>query len=226
MNDSSTTTWSEILKSAKESDSFKGALAYSLHKRSLGHTIYPSKEHVFRAFSETPFEHLKVVILGQDPYHGANQAEGLCFSVPIGTPIPPSLQNIYKELSSDIGLPIPNHGHLGHWAREGVFLLNAVLTVESGIAGSHAGKGWEQFTDAVIHAISEHTTGTVFILWGNYARKKKVLIDESKHTILEAAHPSPLSAYNGFFGCKHFSKTNEALVRYGKSPIDWAIPDA
>jgi uracil-DNA glycosylase len=191
--------------------------------------VYPSKENVFKAFKLTSFENLKVVILGQDPYHGEGQAEGLCFSVPKGVRLPPSLQNIFKELASDFQDKryLENierrNGHLTKWAKQGVFLLNSVLTVEKGRPGSHAGLGWETFTDEVIRKVSEHKTGIVFLLWGNYAIKKKSLIDIKKHFVLIAPHPSPFSAHTGFFGCKHFSKTNEILKKQGKSEVDWKI---
>jgi len=217
-------TWSDIIEKEQQTEYFTKAHNYSISRRADGKTVFPATENVFRAFDETPFESVRVVILGQDPYHGARQAEGLSFSVPVGIPIPPSLRNIFKELHDDIGVIAPSHGHLINWAHQGVFLINAVLTVEEGIPNSHANRGWEQFTDAVIKKISDHKEHVVFLLWGNYARKKKSLIDETKHTVLEAAHPSPLSAYNGFFGCKHFSKANEALIGYGKKPIDWQIP--
>jgi uracil-DNA glycosylase len=179
---------------------------------------------VFNAFKLTPFENVKVVILGQDPYHGPGQAEGLCFSVPSGIPLPPSLQNIYKEIEQDLGIKMNvKNGHLAKWCEQGVFLLNAVLTVEKGKPASHAGKGWEIFTDEVIRKISEEKSGVVFLLWGNYAIKKKALIDTSKHFVLNAPHPSPFSAYSGFFGCEHFSKTNEILEKQNQKPIDWKI---
>lgn len=184
-------------------------------------TIFPPPKLVFNAFDRCPFSAVKVVILGQDPYHGPDQAHGLCFSVPEGVRVPPSLQNIYKEIQADLGVEMPPHGNLERWADQGVLLLNATLTVRAGLAGSHQGKGWEQFTDAVIRALSQNREHLVFMLWGAYARKKKVRIDSDKHLVLEAAHPSPLSAYNGFFGCKHFSQANEYLKEYKKTPIHW-----
>lgn len=222
-------TWAEILKEEKKKDYFKQVLAFSINERKLGKNIYPAQEKVFEAFRLTPFEELKVCILGQDPYHGAGQAEGLCFSVPVGTRLPPSLQNIFKELAIDLKEEkyvenIKNkNGSLHKWAEQGVFLLNSVLTVEESKPASHAGKGWEIFTDNVIKKISEEKTGVVFLLWGNYAIKKRSLIDESKHFVLTAPHPSPFSAHSGFFGCRHFSKTNGILKKNKQKEIDWEI---
>jgi uracil-DNA glycosylase len=184
-------------------------------------TIYPPGKRIFHAFDSCPFDAVKVVILGQDPYHGPNQANGLSFSVNDGVPLPPSLRNIYKEIQSDLGKPIAQSGDLDCWARQGVLLLNATLTVRAGLAGSHQKKGWEQFTDAVIKLLSNQKQDLVFLLWGNYAKAKGQVIDRSKHLVLEAAHPSPLSAHAGFFGCQHFSKTNTYLMLQGKDPIDW-----
>lgn len=189
----------------------------------IGRQIYPKLNEVFTAFNFCAVEKVKVVILGQDPYHGAGQAHGLAFSVQSNQDIPPSLKNIFKEISNDIGISTFKNGNLSYWAEQGVLLMNAVLTVEENKPGSHQNKGWEQFTDAVIGKLSDEKNGLVFILWGNYARKKKRLINDSKHLILEAAHPSPLSAYNGFFNCNHFSKTNEYLKNLGKTPIDWDL---
>ncbi|MBI2121061.1 MAG: uracil-DNA glycosylase [Parcubacteria group bacterium] len=183
--------------------------------------VYPPPKFIFRAFELCPFDKVRVVILGQDPYHGAGQAHGLCFSVPESVPVPPSLQNIYKEISADLGLPIPQNGNLEGWAEQGVLLLNATLTVRAGSPGSHQHKGWEEFTDAVIRALSEQKKHLVFLLWGRYAQNKGAHIDSKKHLVLTAAHPSPFSAYNGFFGCKHFSKTNEYLKAHGEKPIEW-----
>jgi uracil-DNA glycosylase len=183
--------------------------------------VYPKHDEIFAAFTHCPFENIKVVILGQDPYHGAGQAHGLAFSVHDGTPIPPSLTNIFKELSSDLKTPPLTTSNLERWAEQGVLLLNSILTVEAGAAGSHQGLGWETFTDAVITKISEEKTGVVFLLWGTFALSKRTLIDESKHLVLTAPHPSPLSAYRGFFGCKHFSKTNSYLEQHRHSPIIW-----
>jgi uracil-DNA glycosylase len=182
---------------------------------------YPTPRNMLRAFDECPFDQVKVVILGQDPYHGPNQANGLCFAVNEGTPLPPSLQNIFKEIESDLGHPVSHAGDLSRWARQGVLLLNATLTVSAGLAGSHQGQGWEEFTDAAIAALNERREHVVFLLWGNYAKKKGALIDRTRHLVLEAAHPSPLSAYAGFFGCKHFSAANAYLADHGITPIDW-----
>lgn len=188
-------------------------------------TIYPKVNEVYNAFRYTSYDDVKVVIIGQDPYHGENQAEGLCFSVKNGVPKPPSLVNIFKELNNDLGCNIPNNGSLVQWTQQGILLLNAVLTVEKDKAASHRGKGWETFTDEVIKIINKKTTPVVFILWGNYARSKKELITNNKHFIIESAHPSPLSAYNGFFGSKPFSKTNNFLISHGLEPINWEIKD-
>lgn len=184
-------------------------------------TVYPPGGQIFEAFNRTPFDRVKVVILGQDPYHGPKQAHGLCFSVQRGIQPPPSLVNIYKELSSEFGRPIPTSGDLSHWADQGVLMLNATLTVEAGKAGSHQGKGWERFTDHVIAALSEQRQGLVFLLWGSYAQQKGRVIDRSKHLVLEAPHPSPLSAHRGWFGCGHFLKANQYLESRGESPIVW-----
>lgn len=183
--------------------------------------VYPAPKRIFAAFDHCPFDKVKVVIIGQDPYHGAGQANGLCFSVNDGVPIPPSLQNIYKEIRADVGTAIPTSGNLERWADQGVLLLNATLTVHAGQAGSHQGKGWEEFTDAVIKTISAQKTGIVFLLWGNYAKQKGALIDANKHHVLTAAHPSPFSAYSGFFGCKHFSQANKLLKANGQRTISW-----
>ncbi|MCS7004504.1 MAG: uracil-DNA glycosylase [Cytophagales bacterium] len=183
--------------------------------------IYPPGSLIFNAFDKCPFENVKVVLLGQDPYHGEGQANGMCFAVNEGVPFPPSLQNIFQELHDDLGKPIPTSGTLLNWAKQGVLLLNATLTVREGQPGSHQNKGWEIFTDKVIRIISQEKNHVVFLLWGAYAQKKEILIDASKHCILKAAHPSPLSAHKGFFGCKHFSKANQYLLQHGKQPIDW-----
>jgi uracil-DNA glycosylase len=193
------------------------------------HTVYPPAAQIFHAFEACPFEAVKVVILGQDPYHGPGQANGLCFSVNAGVPPPPSLKNIFKERDADLyanggadaGAPVSRDPDLSRWAQQGVLLLNATLTVRNGAAGSHQGKGWEQFTDAVIAALSRECDGVVFLLWGSYARKKGATIDRARHLVLESAHPSPLSAHNGFFGCRHFSHTNAHLVARGAAPIVW-----
>ncbi|MDF2179511.1 uracil-DNA glycosylase [Aliiglaciecola sp. CAU 1673] len=193
-------------------------------ERESGKVIYPPKADVFNAFKYTPFEQVKLVILGQDPYHGPGQAHGLCFSVLPGVATPPSLVNMFKELKSDIpGFQIPQHGCLQKWAEQGVLLLNTVLTVEQGLAHSHAKFGWEQFTDRVIQLLNEAGQGIVFLLWGSHAQKKGAIIDGNKHFVLKAPHPSPLSAHRGFFGCGHFSKANELLVGQGKEPIDWQV---
>jgi len=185
------------------------------------HIVYPPGKLIFSAFNHTPFDNVKVVILGQDPYHGKGQANGLCFSVSDGIPMPPSLVNIFKEIRNDLDYPLPKSGNLERWANQGIFLLNAILTVRANEAGSHQGKGWETFTDSVIHHLSRQKEGIIFLLWGKYAQAKEQLIDASKHHILKAAHPSPFSAYNGFFGCKHFSKANAILAARGEKEIDW-----
>lgn len=187
------------------------------------HTVYPPTEDLFSAYAATPLSKVKVVIIGQDPYHEHGQAHGMCFSVKPGVQTPPSLENIYKELHDDLGLYIPNNGYLEKWAKQGVLLLNTVLTVRAHAANSHKGLGWEQFTDATIKAVNELETPVVFLLWGSNARAKKALLNNPKHLVLEAPHPSPLSVYRGFYGCKHFSKCNEFLEKNGQSPIDWQI---
>ena len=189
-----------------------------------GKVIFPPPKQIFAALDATPFDQVKVVILGQDPYHGPGQAHGLCFSVQPGVAVPPSLRNMYVELQRDLGFSPPRHGCLTRWAEQGVLLLNAVLTVEEGKAGAHAGKGWEGFTDRVIEALATEREHLVFLLWGAYAQAKGKVIDTGKHRVLKAPHPSPLSAHRGFIGCGHFSKTNEYLVRHGKTPIDWRLP--
>ncbi|MBQ4128103.1 MAG: uracil-DNA glycosylase [Alistipes sp.] len=183
--------------------------------------VFPAGRNIFRAFDKCPFESLKVVIIGQDPYHGVGQANGLCFSVDDGVPFPPSLQNIFKEINDDLGVAVPASGNLDRWAEQGVLLLNAVLTVRAHEAASHAGRGWEQFTDAVVRIINERKQGIVYMLWGNYAQRKGQVADASKNLILKSVHPSPLSVYRGFFGCKHFSQANAYLQSIGKSPIIW-----
>ena len=194
-----------------------------LKKEYSSHVVYPDMYDLYNCFRYTPLNNLKAVILGQDPYHEPNQAHGLCFSVRKGVPLPPSLQNIYKEIESDLGIKEPHSGDLTKWANEGVLLLNTTLTVREHLANSHSKCGWAWFTDSVIKLISDNTQNTVFILWGGNARSKAPLIDKNKHLILQCAHPSPLSAYNGFFGCRHFSKTNEYLLSHGKTPIDWDL---
>lgn len=214
-------TWKEMLQNELEAPYFKG-LQLFLEEELAKHTVFPSLERVFAAFQLTPFESVKVVVLGQDPYHGKGQANGLCFSVTEGIRKPPSLHNIFKELESDLSISIPSHGSLDEWAKQGVLLLNATLTVREGEAGSHQLKGWEQFTDAVIRSLSDKKDGLVFLLWGNFAKQKAALIDGGRHHILTAAHPSPL-ARTGFKGCKHFSQTNKLLTQMGKEPINWRI---
>lgn len=218
-----TLSWQEVLADIKKSDSFQDVLDFVSREKKSGKVIYPVSGDIFNAFALTPFSEVRVVILGQDPYHGPAQAHGLSFSVPQGVRIPPSLQNIFKEIERDLGIKAPVHGTLETWARQGVFLLNAVLTVEEGKPSSHAGKGWEEFTDAVIQSLSDKKEGVIFLLWGAYAHKKIPLIDTLRHTIFTAVHPSPLSAHRGFLGCGHFSKVNEILVSQGQAPIDWSI---
>lgn len=214
-------SWKEVLKQEFNKPYFLQVAAHLKTEKASGATIYPPGPLIFNAFNTTPFKEVKVVILGQDPYHGAGQAHGLSFSVPDGVPPPPSLVNIYKELHSDIGMPIPKTGNLTNWAKQGVFLLNAMLTVRANEPASHQKIGWMDFTDAVIRKISEEKQGVVFLLWGRFAQDKQVLIDETKHHVLKAAHPSPFSADKGFFGCKHFSRTNELLMKQQKTAIDW-----
>ncbi|HPD95154.1 MAG TPA: uracil-DNA glycosylase [Tenuifilaceae bacterium] len=215
-------SWYKVLAPEFEKDYFI-QLKQFLVEEKKHYAIYPPGSMIFNAFNFTPFDEVKVVLLGQDPYHGAGQAHGLCFSVAEGVKPPPSLVNIFKELNDDLGVPIPSHGNLEKWARQGVLLLNATLTVRANQAGSHQQKGWEQFTDTAIKSLSDLRYGLVFILWGNYAQAKETLIDSSKHLILKAPHPSPFSANRGFFGCKHFSKTNKFLAEKGKEPIDWSL---
>ena len=193
-------------------------------EKQSGKNIFPPAVQIFNAFNSTPFDQVKVVILGQDPYHGAGQAHGLCFSVMPGVRVPPSLKNIYKEMASDLGIAAPDHGCLQPWAEQGVLLLNATLTVEESKAGAHQGRGWEQFTDAAVHALAEQREGLVFILWGSYAQKKGGFIDDSKHLVLKGPHPSPLSAHRGFFGTRPFSQANTYLQSRGEAPINWALP--
>ncbi len=215
-------SWKNILKDEFNSQYFIELKEFLIEEKNK-YKIYPPGRIIFNAFNKTPFENVKVVLLGQDPYHGKGQAHGLCFSVPKGISLPPSLVNIFKELATDLNVPVPAHGNLEKWASQGVFLLNATLTVRASQPGSHQNKGWEIFTDAVIKKISEKRAGIIFLLWGKYAQAKEVLIDTNKHYILKAAHPSPYSADFGFFGSKHFSKTNNILNRHGLSAIDWSI---
>lgn len=215
-------SWKPVLAHEFNQPYFTQLTEFIKHEKAAGKTIYPLGSQIFNAFEFTPFNEVKVVILGQDPYHGAGQAHGLCFSVNKNVAVPPSLKNIYKELQTDMeGYTAPNHGDLSHWAKQGVLLLNATLTVEKDKAGSHQGKGWEQFTDAVIKQLSTQKEKLVFILWGKFAQSKATLINTQKHLVLMAAHPSPFSAYNGFLGCKHFSKTNAYLIANNLTPISW-----
>lgn len=211
-------------------DEFKKGYMLSLreflaNRKQQGAIIYPPGSQWFAALNTTPFDQVKVVILGQDPYHGPGQAHGLCFSVLPNIKVPPSLANIYKELKSDLGIDQPNHGCLTSWAEQGVLLLNATMTVEQGQAGAHQGKGWETFTDTIINKLNQHRQGVVFMLWGSYAQKKASMIDAERHLVLQSVHPSPLSAYRGFFGCKHFSKANGYLQGQGLEPIHWQLPE-
>lgn len=215
--------WLDCLRPEFAADYFRQLKSFLQEEKNNGVAIYPPGPEIFSAFDRTPFEALKVVILGQDPYHGPGQAHGLSFSVKDGIPLPPSLLNIYKELHLEYGWPVVRKGNLDKWARQGVLLLNATLTVRAHEAGSHQKRGWEHFTDAVIRTISERKTGVVFLLWGRFAQAKETLIDTGKHHVLKAAHPSPFSADRGFFGCGHFRKTNELLTAQGKDPIDWKI---
>jgi uracil-DNA glycosylase len=217
------TSWKNALSDLFDKPYFSQIADHLKAEKALNTTIYPSGGLIFNAFNLTPYDKVKVIILGQDPYHNPHQAMGLSFSVPDGIKPPPSLVNIFKELHKDIGMPIPSSGNLSAWAKQGVLLLNAVLTVRANEPASHAKIGWTKFTDDLILSLSSQKKGLVFILWGNFAQEKIKLIDSSKHKILKAAHPSPFSAYNGFFGCKHFSATNEYLVKNNIDPIDWAI---
>jgi uracil-DNA glycosylase len=218
------TGWTDVIGEEKEKPYFKQVLEYVERRRQDGVTVYPSAPDVFNAFKLTSFEQTKVVILGQDPYHGPNQAHGLCFSVLGQVKQPPSLVNIFKELESDVsGFRMPNHGNLTAWAEQGVLLLNTVLTVEQGQAHSHANIGWETFTDKVIEQVNHYKEGVIFMLWGSHAQKKGARIDQSRHKILRTVHPSPLSAYRGFFGCKHFSQANQMLEASGHQPINCQI---
>ena len=219
----SSESWKIALGPEKEKPYFQKILHFLKQEKTNRKTIYPKQEDIFNALKLTPLEKVKVVIIGQDPYHGPKQAHGLAFSVQKDVAIPPSLQNIYQEIHDDLGLPIPIHGNLEHWAKQGVLLLNATLTVEAHQAASHSYIGWQQFTDKIIEIVNKQCKGVVFLLWGSYAQKKALMIDPTKHFILKAPHPSPLSAHRGFLGCKHFSKTNAILKREGKAEIDWRV---
>lgn len=217
-------SWKRQLEDEFSQDYMQELKNFLSQEYKKGKTIYPKKSEYFSAFNHTPFEEVKVVIIGQDPYHGPGQAHGLSFSVRPGVKTPPSLVNIYKELKSDLGVPVADHGYLKSWADQGVLLLNAVLTVETAKAASHRNRGWEQFTDRVIEKLNQRQKPLVFILWGSYAQKKGAFIDRKKHLVLSGPHPSPLSAHRGFFGCKHFSKANAFLIKNQQAPIDWELP--
>lgn len=212
--------WKQILQPEFDKPYFEELTRFVKAEYSSGE-VFPAGKNIFRAFDKCPVEQLKVVIIGQDPYHGVGQANGLCFSVGEGVPYPPSLQNIFKEINDDLGIPIPSNGNLDRWAEQGVLLLNSVLTVRAHQAASHAGRGWEQFTDAVVRSISQHKQGLVYMLWGSYAQRKGQVVDDRQNLILKSVHPSPLSAYRGFFGCKHFSQANAYLRSIGKEEIVW-----
>jgi uracil-DNA glycosylase len=216
-------SWKNMLKEDFNSPYFAELKEFLINEKRAGQIVFPPGKEIFNAFNNTPFDKVKVVILGQDPYHGPGQAHGLSFSVTDGQLFPPSLQNIFKEIRDDLNIPIPKTGNLEKWSKQGVLLLNATLTVRANQPGSHQKKGWENFTDSVIRNLSSRRSGIIFILWGKFAQAKDVLIDTTKHFILKAPHPSPLSAYSGFFGCKHFSRTNEILTREGQTPIDWDL---
>lgn len=216
-------SWKKLLNEEFGSAYFASLKTFLIAEKNSGKTIFPPGKQIFAAFDATPFDKVKVVILGQDPYHGPGQANGLCFSVNRGVKPPPSLVNIFKELQADLNIPVPSHGDLSSWAQQGILLLNATLTVRAHEAGSHQNKGWEIFTDKTIQAISKHKTHVVFILWGRYAQSKRALIDESKHHVIASAHPSPLSAHNGFWGSKPFSKTNAYLISKGIAPVDFSF---
>lgn len=215
--------WKKALWNEFDKPYFHELKQFLVQERQSGQTIFPPGSQIFNAFNSTPFDQVKVVIVGQDPYHGPGQAHGLCFSVQHGVKPPPSLKNIYKELATDVAFQIPTHGYLQSWAEQGVLLLNSMLTVRARTPASHQKKGWEQFTTVAMQKLGEQKDGVVFLLWGRYAQDKGAVIDPAKHHILKAAHPSPFSAHNGFFGCKHFSRTNELLQQQGKTPINWQI---
>lgn len=214
-------SWKRVLADEFHKDYFIKLTNFVRAEYMAGKKIYPAPKNIFNAFNMCPFDDVRVVIIGQDPYHEPDQAMGLCFSVPDGITPPPSLINIYKEIETDLGRPSPTHGDLTAWARQGVLLLNSTLTVAAHLAASHAGHGWEQFTDAVIRALATRRDGVVYMLWGSYAQRKAEFVDATKNLVLRSAHPSPLSAYRGFFGCKHFSRANEYIVAHGGVPIDW-----
>ncbi|CAA0087278.1 Uracil-DNA glycosylase [Zhongshania aliphaticivorans] len=216
-------SWQGVVGNELQQPYFSDLMQFIEKRATAGVNIYPPAKHWFSALNSTPFSDVKVVILGQDPYHGEGQAHGLCFSVQPSVKIPPSLRNIYKELHTDLSVEIPEHGYLQAWAEQGVLLLNNVLTVEEGAAGSHQGKGWELFTDAVVQQLNQGRENLVFLLWGSHAQKKGVAINRQRHLVLEATHPSPLSAYRGFFGCQHFSKANAYLASHGKAGINWQL---
>jgi len=218
-------SWKQALAPEFSAPYMAALRAFLQAEKQAGKVIFPKGSEYFRALDLTPLGQVKVVILGQDPYHGEGQAHGLCFSVRPGVRIPPSLVNIYKEMEADLGIVPPRHGYLEHWARQGVLLLNSVLTVERSLAASHQGKGWEKFTDAVIARVNAQETPAVFMLWGSYAQKKAAFVDTQRHLVLKAPHPSPLSAHNGFFGSRHFSKANAFLAAHGIEPIDWRLPE-
>lgn len=217
-------SWKARLAPLFETEGMRALGEFLREQRRAGRTIYPPGPQIFAALDATPFDAVKVVILGQDPYHGPNQAHGLCFSVTPGVPPPPSLENIFAELHRDLGLPRPDHGCLTPWARQGVLLLNAVLTVEHGLAASHQGKGWEAFTDAIVECLDREREHLVFMLWGSHAQAKGARVDTKRHLVLKAPHPSPLSAHRGFVGCAHFSRANRYLALHGITPIDWRLP--
>jgi len=216
------TDWNPLLRSEFDEPYWRDLQAFVAAERQQ-HTVYPPHDQVFAALHLTPYADTRVLVLGQDPYHGPRQAHGLCFSVQDGVAVPPSLANIHRELHDDLGIAPPGHGNLEAWARRGVLLLNATLTVRAGQAGSHQGKGWETFTDRVIRTVNDKPERVVFVLWGSFARRKKALVDTSRHTVIESAHPSPLSAHNGFFGSRPFSRANAALVEAGLEPVDWSL---
>lgn len=217
-------SWLSHLEGEFSQDYMRNLRRFLQAEKQRGKQIYPPGELIFNALNTTPFEQVRVVILGQDPYHGPGQAHGLCFSVRPGVDVPPSLVNIFKEIQADVGISPPGHGYLQSWAEQGVLLLNAVLTVERFKAGSHQGKGWERFTDKVVSELNEKREHLVFLLWGSYAQKKGQFIDRDRHLVLQAPHPSPLSAHRGFLGCRHFSQANAYLVKTGQDPIDWSLP--